>query len=83
MPLVEESLVIDDGGKLVALIFPNYDEAKQKGISDEQLDKMMESNLKNVNKELESFSRISSHELMDKEFEKTPKRSIKRYLYQR
>ncbi|MDE6008924.1 MAG: AMP-binding protein [Muribaculaceae bacterium] len=83
MPFVEESLVIEDGGKLVALIFPNYDEAKQKGISDEQLDKMMEENLKAVNKDLESFSRISSHELVEKEFEKTPKRSIKRFLYQR
>lgn len=83
MPFVEESLVIDDHGKLVALIFPNYDEAHKKGISDDELDKMMETNLKGVNKELESFSRISSHELMEKEFEKTPKRSIKRFLYQR
>ncbi|MDE6442971.1 MAG: AMP-binding protein, partial [Muribaculaceae bacterium] len=83
MPFVEESLVIDDGGKLVALIFPNYAEAKQTGISDEARDKMMENNLKDVNKELESFSRISRHELVEKEFEKTPKRSIKRYLYQR
>ncbi|MDE5976746.1 MAG: AMP-binding protein, partial [Muribaculaceae bacterium] len=83
LPYVEESLVIDDKGKLVALIYPNYDEAHKKGISDEDLDKMLESGLKNVNKDLESFSRISHHELMDKEFEKTPKRSIKRFLYQR
>lgn len=83
LPYVEESLVIDDNGKLVALIYPNYDEAHKKGISDGELDKMMESGLKNVNKDLESFSRISRHELMDKEFEKTPKRSIKRFLYQR
>ncbi|MDE6578461.1 MAG: AMP-binding protein [Muribaculaceae bacterium] len=83
MPYVEESLVIDDNGKLVALIFPNYDEAKKKGLDDMALDKLMEANLKGVNKELESFSRISNHELVDKEFEKTPKRSIKRFLYQR
>lgn len=82
LPWVEESLVIDDHGKLVALIFPNYDEAASKGISRDELGKIMEHNISALNKDLESYSRISSHRLMDKEFEKTPKRSIKRFLYQ-
>lgn len=81
LPLVEESLVIEDGGKLVALIFPNYDEAKAKGLEGDALYKFIQDNVSNLNKKLESFSRISDIRLMETEFEKTPKRSIKRFLY--
>lgn len=83
LPLVSESLVIDDHGKLVALIFPDYEAAEKRGLDKAALDKMMADGLKHLNKTLESYSRISSHELRDTEFEKTPKRSIKRFLYQR
>ena len=82
MPYVAESLVIDDHGKLVALIVPDMDAASAKGLSATDIDKIMEQNIKDVNKNLESYSKLSSHRLMDKEFEKTPKRSIKRFLYQ-
>lgn len=82
MPYVAESLVIDDHGKLVALIVPDMDTATAKGLSTAEVDKIMVQNIKEVNKDLESYSKLSSHRLMDKEFEKTPKRSIKRFLYQ-
>lgn len=83
LPFVQESLVIDDGGKLTALIFPDFEEAQKQGISRERLDKLMETNISNLNKHLESFSRLKAHRLVDQEFEKTPKRSIKRFLYQK
>lgn len=83
MPLVAESLVIDEDGKLVALIFPDYDAAKSQGLDKAQLDKVMVDNLNVVNKNLESYMKVSRHRLMETEFEKTPKRSIKRFLYQK
>ena len=82
IPLVEESLVIDKDGKLVALIFPNYEEAKTKGLQGEKLEKYFNDQIKQLNTHLESFSKISSVVLMETEFEKTPKKSIKRFLYQ-
>lgn len=82
MPYVAESLVVDDHGKLVALIVPDMDAATSKGLSAGDVEKIMEQNIKDVNKNLESYSKLNSHRLMDKEFEKTPKRSIKRFLYQ-
>ena len=82
MPLVAESLVIDDHGKLVALIVPDMDAAEAKKLTKADIDKVMEDNIREVNKQLESYSKLSAHRLMDKEFEKTPKRSIKRFLYQ-
>lgn len=83
LPFVEESLVIEEDSKLIALIYPNFEEAEKQGISREELDKMMESNLSNLNKHLEAYSRVNSHRLVETEFEKTPKRSIKRFLYQK
>ncbi|MDE6077023.1 MAG: AMP-binding protein, partial [Muribaculaceae bacterium] len=81
MPYVNESLVIDDHGKLVALIHPDFDAAQKAGISKEELEKIMDENLKKVNAKLESYNRLNRYKIMEKEFEKTPKRSIKRYLY--
>lgn len=83
MPLVAESLVIDDDGKLVALIFPDFDAAKAKNVDRSELEKILGDDLAAVNKELESFSRLNRFEIVEKEFEKTPKHSIKRFLYQR
>ncbi len=83
LPYVTESLVIDDHGKLVALIVPDMDAAQAKNLNAEELEKIFDQGIKTVNKELEAYSKLSSFEIMDKEFEKTPKRSIKRFLYQR
>ena len=82
MPYVSESLVVNDGGKLVALIHPDFEAAEKAGLDRKALEDILDKDLKNVNRQLESFNRISSLKVMDSEFEKTPKRSIKRFLYQ-
>ena len=82
LPLVMESLVVERKGVLTALIYPDYDQAKQEGINGEALDKMMADNIVELNKMVASYEKVALYELMDSEFEKTPKRSIKRYLYQ-
>ena len=81
MPYVNESLVVDRGGKLMALIHPDFDAAATANISQEALEVLMNENIKQVNTELPGYSQISSVKLYQEEFEKTPKRSIKRYLY--
>jgi long-chain acyl-CoA synthetase len=83
MPLVMESLIVERKGVLTALIFPDYDQAKQEGIEGEELNKMMANNIVELNKIVASYEKVGLYELMDREFEKTPKRSIKRYLYQK
>ena len=82
LPLVMESLVVERKNVLTALIFPDYDQAKQEGINAEQLDKIMAENIATLNKQVASYERVGRYELMQSEFEKTPKRSIKRFLYQ-
>lgn len=81
MTLVVESLVVQNGEKLVALIYPDYDEAKNLGFSKEDIRHVMEQNLIELNMLIPSYSKISTFKLMEEEFEKTPKKSIKRYLY--
>lgn len=83
MNMVSESVVIQDGDKLVGLVYPDYDDAKQQGYSKEKLSEIMEENRKLLNETLPAYCRISSIELRDEEFAKTPKRSIRRYLYMR
>ncbi|MBQ1253286.1 MAG: AMP-binding protein [Alistipes sp.] len=82
LPLVMESLIVERKGVLTALIFPDYDQAKQEGIEGEALDKMMAENIAELNKIVASYEKVGLYELMECEFEKTPKRSIKRFLYQ-
>ena len=81
MPYVNESIVIDDDGKIVALVHPDIELGQQQGYDFEMLEQMMKDNIALVNKELPSYSRISEVRVHKEEFEKTPKRSIKRYLY--
>ncbi len=79
MPYVCESVVIEDDKALVALIYPDFDNAEKMGVSD--LPALMDENIKALNKELPAYSQISRVKIYHEEFEKTPKRSIKRYLY--
>jgi len=79
MPYVAESLVIEQNGHLVALIYPDLENATKQGID---IDTQMRQNIEALNKELPGYSRISDLRILSEEFEKTPKRSIKRYLYQ-
>ena len=82
MPYVAESLIVDKSGKLVALIYPDIENATKQGISMTQLEDMMKDNVKKLNTELPAYSQVADLKIFHEEFEKTPKRSIKRYLYQ-
>ncbi len=82
MPYVSESLIIDDHGELVALIYPDYEGAQKAGVSAEELDKIMEQNVVALNAAVPAYSKVKRHKIFLEEFEKTPKRSIKRFLYQ-
>ena len=80
MTMVAESVVIQRGDKLVALVHPDKDEMMN--FSYEELEQIMEQNRKELNEQLPVYSRISQIILHEEEFAKTPKKSIKRYLYQ-
>lgn len=82
MPYVGESLVISDNGKLVVLVYPDPENKDYAEMSPEDKEKAMDENITKLNAQLPAYSKIASRRMMDKEFEKTPKRSIKRYLYQ-
>ena len=81
MPYIGESIVVDRAGKLVALIHPDTDQMEADQVQENQLAEIMKDNLKEVNQQLPSYSQLGSYELYAEEFEKTPKRSIKRFLY--
>ena len=83
MNMVSESVVTQDGDRLIGLVYPDYDAAKQMGYNRDNLLEIMEENKKLLNAILPGYCRLSSIELRDEEFAKTPKRSIKRYLYMR
>ncbi|MCR4853627.1 MAG: AMP-binding protein [Prevotella sp.] len=82
MTLVNESIVIQKEDKLVALIHPDYDEARNLGLSNSDLENIMEQNRVEINQALPSYSKITAVRLHEEEFAKTPKKSIKRFLYQ-
>ena len=82
MALVSESIVVQRNDKLVALIHPDYDEASSMGFTAEDLEYVMDQNRVELNSQMPSFAKISSIQIHDNEFEKTAKKSIKRYLYQ-
>ena len=81
MPFIMESLVIEKDGRLVALVYPDYGAVDDYGIANEDLPVAMEEIRKNLNKEVAPYEQIAKIHLYPTEFEKTPKRSIKRYLY--
>ncbi|MDR0667336.1 MAG: AMP-binding protein [Prevotellaceae bacterium] len=81
-PYVVESLVLEQDGKLVALIFPDHAAAETDGIRDQELHQLMEDIRVKVNEELPAYSQLASVKIRPEEFEKTPKKSIKRFLYQ-
>ena len=83
MPYVVHSLVIDDNGKLVGLIYPDYKQANLDGIPVKKLGGLLSESLQEVNRLFPNFSHIAHLELMPEDFDLTPKGSIKRYLYQR
>ena len=82
MALVNESIVIQQGDKLVGLVHPDYDEAKGMRLTNDDIVVVMEQNRQELNAELPAYSKLSTIKIQEEEFEKTPKKSIKRYLYQ-
>lgn len=80
---VVDSLVIEDHGALVSLIYPDYHQAELDGLSKSQLEAKLVETLPEINKQIPNYAKISKMEFMPEDFERTPKRSIKRYLYQR
>ena len=82
MTMVMESIVVQRDTKLVALVHPDMDEAKNLGFSEDDLTNIMEQNRNGLNEMLPAYEKISEIVIHKDEFEKTPKKSIKRYLYQ-
>jgi long-chain acyl-CoA synthetase len=82
MLYVAESLIISQGGKLVALIYPDWEQIDRDKVQHSEIEKLMEENIKNLNIEMPAYCKVATFKLYQEEFEKTPKRSIKRYLYQ-
>ncbi len=80
---VTESLVIDDGGALTALIYPDFAQGGLDGLSAEDVQKRLSDSLPEINHHLPVYAQIKKIEFMTEDFERTPKRNIKRYLYQR
>ena len=80
---VVESLVIEDNNALTALVYPDYPQGAADGLSRAELVQRLQAELPEINKTLPSYAQIRKMEFMPEDFERTPKRSIKRYLYQR
>jgi len=83
MQYVVESLVIEEQGSLTLLIYPDFEMAESEGLSTSELEKKMEENRLLLNEDLPNYCKIQTVKIFPEEFEKTPKRSIKRFLYQR
>lgn len=81
MRCVMESLIVDRNGRLVALVVPDYEQADKEGVDHAKLQEIMNENLKELNTQVAAYERIAEIMLYPTEFEKTAKRSIKRYLY--
>ena len=82
MLMVSESIVVQRNNRLEALVHPDYEEARELHLTDDNIIKIMQLNQKDLNEVLPAYERIQAFHIQKEEFEKTPKRSIKRYLYQ-
>jgi long-chain acyl-CoA synthetase len=82
MNYVSESIVISQEGKLVALIYPDFEQLDKEHIDHTAIDHLMQANIDELNKSFPYYCKVSSFRLYQEEFEKTPKHSIRRYLYQ-
>jgi long-chain acyl-CoA synthetase len=78
---VTESVVISEDNKLIVLIFPDYEQIKNENLTEEQVTAVLEQTRKEVNEKLPDYMSVSKFRIHPEEFAKTPKRSIKRYLY--
>ena len=81
LALVSESVVVQKGNKLIGLVHPDFDEAQSLNLGRKELEEIMEQNRQELNAMIPAYSKISEIRIHDEEFEKTPKKSIKRFLY--
>ncbi len=81
LELISESLVVLNDGKLIALVYPNQDEIKTRNLAPQEIKEIMDENIKKLNSSVAQYEKITEIRLQESEFEKTPKKSIKRYLY--
>ncbi len=81
LPYVVESVVVQRGEKLYGLVFPDFDECKTQGWQQSDIEKQMQQNLIELNQQVPAYAKVAAIEIQQEEFEKTPKKSIKRYLY--
>lgn len=81
LPYVAESVVVQRGEKFYGLVYPDQDAYKKENISKEKMQQIMEGNRKTLNTQVATYEQLSGIEIRDEEFEKTPKKSIKRFLY--
>ena len=81
LPYVAESLIVSRENRLIALIVPNYKLAEEQGLSKEKLKEIMDANLADINSQIPAYSEISSYALLVEPFDKTPKGSIRRFMY--
>ena len=81
MPLVSECVVIQKGEKLYGLVYPDQEQVSHLRLQPDDVAAIMEQNRKDLNPMIPSYAQLSGIRIMDEEFEKTPKKSIKRYLY--
>ncbi|MDR0939215.1 MAG: AMP-binding protein [Mediterranea sp.] len=82
LPYVAESIIVQQNAKLVALVYPDFDDAFAHGLKTEDMERLMEENRVALNALLPVYSQVAKVKIYPEEFEKTPKKSIKRYLYQ-
>lgn len=82
MPYVSESIIVQQNDRLVGLVYPDFDDAFAHGLTNDDLERVMEENRVALNAELPGYSQVSKMKIYPEEFEKTPKKSIKRFLYQ-
>ena len=81
LPYVAESVVVQRGEKFYGLVYPEMDAAKKENLSKEKIAEIMEGNRKTLNTMVAVYEQLSGIEVREEEFEKTPKKSIKRFLY--
>ena len=82
MPYVAESIIVQQNERLVGLVYPDFDDAFAHGLTNEDIERVMEENRVALNAELPAYSQLYKMKIYPEEFEKTPKKSIKRFLYQ-
>lgn len=81
MKFVQESVVIDENQKIVALIFPDKEMMEKQGVDEKKLQEIFDDHKKHLNHSVPAFMKVSEFRIHKEEFEKTPKKSIKRFMY--